>query len=58
VHLGEFAKEVKIGIYQEGARPANFHGTDICDGWAMLHGLLRRYSKYAVSAMKGAFLEG
>ena len=19
------------------ARPANFHGTDICDGWAMLH---------------------
>ena len=37
VHLGELAEEVKIGIYQEGARPANFHGTDICDGWAMLH---------------------
>ena len=37
VHLNELAAEVKIGVYQEGGRPANFHGTDICDGWAMLH---------------------
>ncbi|MBN2033420.1 MAG: dihydroxy-acid dehydratase [Deltaproteobacteria bacterium] len=37
VHLNELAEEVKIGVYQKGGRPANFHGTDICDGWAMLH---------------------
>ncbi len=37
VHLGELSAEVKIGVYQSGGRPANFHGTDICDGWAMLH---------------------
>ena len=37
VHLNELAEEVKIGVYQGGGRPANFHGTDICDGWAMLH---------------------
>ncbi|MBF0528922.1 MAG: dihydroxy-acid dehydratase [Deltaproteobacteria bacterium] len=36
VHLDELSEEVKIGVYQEGGRPANFHGTDICDGWAML----------------------
>jgi dihydroxy-acid dehydratase len=37
VHLDELAEEVKVGVYQQGGRPANFHGTDICDGWAMLH---------------------
>ncbi len=37
VHLDDLAREVRIGVYQEGGRPANFHGTDICDGWAMLH---------------------
>lgn len=37
VHLDELAEEVKVGVYQGGGRPANFHGTDICDGWAMLH---------------------
>ena len=37
MHLNELADEVKVGVYQEGGRPANFHGTDICDGWAMLH---------------------
>lgn len=36
-HLNALAEEASIGVYQEGGRPANFHGTDICDGWAMLH---------------------
>jgi dihydroxy-acid dehydratase len=37
VHLDHLAKEVAIGVFQEGGKPAHFHGTDICDGWAMLH---------------------
>lgn len=37
VHLLELAEEAKLGVYQSGGKPANFHGTDICDGWAMLH---------------------
>jgi dihydroxy-acid dehydratase len=37
VHLDTLAEEVSIGIYQHGGKPANFHGTDICDGWAMSH---------------------
>jgi dihydroxy-acid dehydratase len=36
-HLDTLAAEVAIGVYQEGGKPAGFHGTDICDGWAMLH---------------------
>jgi len=36
-HLNTLAEEVSIGVYQEGGKPANFHGTDICDGWGMLH---------------------
>ncbi len=36
-HLNELSAEVAIGVYQEGARPASFHVTDICDGWAMGH---------------------
>ena len=36
-HLNTLAEEASIAIFQEGGRPANFHGTDICDGWAMLH---------------------
>ncbi len=36
-HLDELAEEVSIGVYQGGGKPANFHGTDICDGWAMSH---------------------
>jgi len=36
-HLNTLAEEASIGVFQEGGRPANFHGTDICDGWAMLH---------------------
>jgi len=37
VHLDTLAEEVSIGIYQNGGKPAGFHGTDICDGWAMSH---------------------
>ena len=37
IHLDTLAEEVSIGIYQKGGKPANFHGTDICDGWAMSH---------------------
>ncbi len=36
-HLNDLADEAGIGVYQEGGKPANFHGTDICDGWAQLH---------------------
>ncbi|MCP4622743.1 MAG: dihydroxy-acid dehydratase [bacterium] len=36
-HLDALAEEVSIGVYQSGGKPANFHGTDICDGWAMSH---------------------
>ena len=37
IHLDSLAEEVSIGVFQEGGKPARFHGTDICDGWAMLH---------------------
>ena len=37
VHLDDLAAEVSTGVYQTGGKPANFHGTDICDGWAMSH---------------------
>ena len=37
IHLDALAEEVSTGIYQSGGKPANFHGTDICDGWAMSH---------------------
>jgi len=37
VHLDRLAQEAAIGVFQEGGKPAGFHGTDICDGWAMLH---------------------
>jgi len=36
-HLNGLAEEASIAVFQEGGRPANFHGTDLCDGWAMLH---------------------
>jgi len=36
-HLDGLAEDASIGVFQEGGRPANFHGTDLCDGWAMLH---------------------
>ena len=37
IHLDALAGEVSTGVYQNGGKPANFHGTDICDGWAMSH---------------------
>ena len=37
VHLDALAGEAGIGVYQDGGKPAHFHGTDICDGWAMSH---------------------
>jgi dihydroxy-acid dehydratase len=37
VHLDVLAHEAAVGVYQSGGRPAGFHGTDICDGWAMSH---------------------
>jgi len=36
-HLNGLAEEASIGVFQEGGKPAHFHGTDLCDGWAMLH---------------------
>jgi len=36
-HLDVLADEASIGVFQDGGKPANFHGTDLCDGWAMLH---------------------
>jgi dihydroxyacid dehydratase/phosphogluconate dehydratase len=36
-HLDTLAEEASIGVYQEGGKPASFHATDICDGWAMSH---------------------
>ncbi len=36
-HLDQLAEEASTGIFQKGGKPASFHGTDICDGWAMLH---------------------
>ena len=37
IHLDKLAEEASIAVYQKGGKPAGFHGTDICDGWAMLH---------------------
>lgn len=36
-HLDTLSREASTGIYQAGGKPAQFHGTDICDGWAMSH---------------------
>lgn len=36
-HLSNLSKQVGIGVYESGGRPANFHVTDICDGWAQGH---------------------
>ena len=37
VHLDALSEEASTGVYQKGGKPARFHGTDICDGWAMSH---------------------
>lgn len=36
-HLDKLAKNVNDGIYIAGGKPANFHVTDVCDGWAQGH---------------------
>jgi len=36
-HLDTLSQEASTGVYQAGGKPANFHATDICDGWAMSH---------------------
>lgn len=37
IHLDTLSQEACTGVYQQGGKPAQFHGTDICDGWAMSH---------------------
>ena len=36
-HLDTLSNEACIGIYEAGGKPAKFHVTDICDGWAQGH---------------------
>ena len=36
-HLDVLSQEVCNGVYESGGRPAKFHVTDICDGWAQGH---------------------
>ncbi|WP_110955523.1 dihydroxy-acid dehydratase [Anaerosinus massiliensis] len=33
-HLDSLTNQAVIGVYEKGGRPATFHVTDICDGWA------------------------
>lgn len=36
-HLAELSQEVTYGVFEKGGRPAQFHVTDLCDGWAQGH---------------------
>lgn len=36
-HLDKLAEQAKIGVYEMGGKPAQFHATDICDGCAQGH---------------------
>lgn len=36
-HLDVLNEEACIGVYERGGKPAKFHVTDICDGWAQGH---------------------
>lgn len=36
-HLDVLNQEACIGVYEAGGKPAKFHVTDICDGWAQGH---------------------
>jgi len=36
-HLDQLSGAVGAGVLEAGAKPAYFHVTDICDGWAMGH---------------------
>lgn len=37
VHLNQISQQTTYGVYEEGAHPAGFHITDICDGCAQGH---------------------
>lgn len=37
VHLEGLSEQAAIGVYEQGAKPARFHVTDICDGCAQGH---------------------
>lgn len=37
MHLDQLSKQAAIGVWESGGRPAHFHVTDICDGWAQGH---------------------
>ncbi|MFZ7102144.1 MAG: dihydroxy-acid dehydratase [Peptococcaceae bacterium] len=37
VHLDKLSREAALGVWESGGRPAQFHVTDICDGWAQGH---------------------
>lgn len=36
-HLSGLTQQAATGVYEKGGRPAVFHVTDICDGWAQGH---------------------
>lgn len=36
-HLDTLSKAAGIGVYESGGRPAEFHVSDICDGWGQGH---------------------
>jgi dihydroxy-acid dehydratase len=36
-HLDVLSQEACVGVYEAGGKPAKFHVTDICDGWAQGH---------------------
>lgn len=36
-HLDVLSDEACTGVYEAGGKPAKFHVTDICDGWAQGH---------------------
>lgn len=36
-HLDVLNEEACVGVYEAGGKPAKFHVTDICDGWAQGH---------------------
>ena len=36
-HLDKLAEEARIGVYEAGGKPGQFHATDICDGCAQGH---------------------
>ncbi|APC08967.1 dihydroxy-acid dehydratase [Neomoorella thermoacetica] len=36
-HLAKLTEQARIGVYEKGGRPAEFHVTDICDGCGQGH---------------------